>query len=271
MAYPVIASNKIQYDKDGSVVTRCDNTYAYKDTVTDANVVKLNSNIVQSSVTNNNQHGIIIYFPKLRNITHMYIGGFANYVPEQFELIELQGSADTTNGIDGTWINYTGTNPVKANPGATDWRTMFKQVSFGTPVKAIRVRVNSVYSYTENWSNIHVYGSDAVDDGLIVTDSGGNKITSLVEFGDTKRNSVFNNTIYIKNASALSASGITVDIEGTAYTSSLDNSTFDVAQKSLGALAAGAISAPIYVRFAPTAETPLGASSGRILVNGTLS
>lgn len=274
--YPAPASNKIQYDKDGSVVGKNSaGSGSYSGGIvtwlTGSQITALNDDVKTGVIGLN---CLWILFPKARTITHFHLAMIPDYWGGSFG--SLQGSDNTTNGVDGTWETATlgGTYYEQSNASTnlTAWRTKIGTVSFTKPMKAIRLYCPGGNSNTDDMliAMLHLYGNDSVDDELVVTNSGGTKITSLVDFGDTPRGGTFNSTVYVKNASASPASAVTVDVEGTVFTTSLDNVTFDTTQKSIGALDAGAISAPIYVRFSPVAGTALGPSSGRILVNGTL-
>jgi hypothetical protein len=277
MAYPVISANKIQYDKDGTVVGYRGLDYGDWGNISavwtagiasffdDATKVNLNNiNRAQTWATGGSA-GVWFFFPKRRIINYVALLQASGDNPNG---IQIQGSNDTSNGVDGTWENAIFTFPG-SNASILAWRSDVFAVSFTEAKKCIRIGWSKGW-YTVTNCAVHLYGSDDADDGLIITNESGTKITSLIDLGNTMRGGVFNSTVYVKNASASSISSVTADIEGAEYKTSLDNITFDTAQKSLGTLAAGSVSAPIYVRFSPVAGTALGPSAGRILVNGAL-
>lgn len=276
MTYPVISANKIQYDKDGSLVGKNSaGAGSYSGGIvtwlTDAQKISLNDGLDSGIIGLN---CLWVFFPKLRTVTHFHLsmipdywgGGFAN----------LQGSADTTNGQDGTWETATlgGSYYEQSTAVQTDYyRTKVGTVTFSQPVKAIRLYCTGGNSNTDDMliSILHLYGNDVVEDELTITDVAGNKITSLKDFGDVGRNTVSNATVYIKNNGATACTNILLDIEGTAHTFSLDGVTFNTTQKTIASLGVGEVSAPIYIRYSPVDATPLGACSGRLLASGTFS
>jgi hypothetical protein len=268
-----INARRFAYDTDGTMIGyREDNAYeAGVTTWYNQEQLTLANLLMPSITTITNTHSLFVVFPESRNITS--INAFVNAwnaMNRQYD--NFQYSVDTTNGTDGTWVTLgisEGTVSTKGIPqnGAC---TRYPTIAIPVPVKGFRMKiVNGAYSGISLYGLV-IYGSKATPDDLRLTDVAGTEFTALHDLGNKTAGSSTVETVYVKNANATyGASGVTVKVEGTRYTTSLDNVTFDATDKVIGSLASGAISAPVYVKFAPVEGDTLGFNAGRILVDGT--
>jgi hypothetical protein len=282
MAYSVITDMRIPYDIDGTQVgSRTTDGVSHSVLITQgvstwftpeqaANFNKQNPVLSLGGYGANIGVGVWFVFPEQRDISALWLRhliGDGGYV-----LYKVQCSTDTTNGLDGSWMDVTATLPTLAASHAADsWRRDIVALTGVTGITGLRLAIFSESSCrSAGITNIHLYGkktSGQTANDLLMTNAAGNEITALKDIGTIGVGGNTKETIYIKNVSTVTANAITVDVEGYGYTTSLDNITFNTTQKSLGNLAAGSISAPVYVKFAPIAGATLGPSDGRIVTN----
>lgn len=261
-----INARRFAYDKDGTMVgySPGSNWGGVSEWLSQTQLASINLIMPNSSFLSGNTYEIYVVFPELRNIVSMIASAY-------YTVSWLQYSTDTTDGFNGTWVDATlPSGKIGLATGlVSPARGLFAQpysVAIGVPVKGLRFK-NAMYLFC-----LAIYGSKATPDDLRFTDVAGTEFTALQDLGNKTAGSATVSTVYVKNGNATyGASDVTVKVEGTRYTTSLDNITFDATDKVIGALASGAISAPIYVKFAPVEGDALGFNAGRILVNGTLN
>ena len=185
----------------------------------------------------------------------------------------IQGSSDTTNGVDGTW--ETASLPSGATVGFRGqsldlWRGSIGVISFTGGNRAIRAVfvVASAGAIGQGTRPIvlgHIYGEKVAGqtpNDLIFIDhdtTPGAEFTAPEDFGDRPLGTTVTRQFRVKNASAtLTANTINLQCNDSDFTISEDGTTW-VTTINIASLAAGAESATLYVRnTTPAAGNPLG-------------
>ena len=286
-SYPDVPGLRMAHDRDGTVGFKFNyGTGGSLATLTSGNLVTLNdesSGGVQIWDSGSAEHfafGLI--FPELRGVqgVRMYATGFGNTTGSAVEW-----SANTTNGLDGTWTATSGYTDTTVGFSVTGLRTGITTLAL-TGVRAIRVRraANATFGASSwNVSTFHVYGSPA---------SGENpnrlrwwhptldqEITGpYFDLGDVARGSTNIVTFRIKNQSAtLTANSVEIAAEALTDTSptnvsqhlfSSDGATY-VTPLSVGNLAPGAISSVLYMRRDTSASATLSLWWTRFVATAT--
>ena len=184
----------------------------------------------------------------------------------------IQGSADTTNGVDGTWETAIYTLP---SPG-TDldfWRNKIFTVSFSGPVKAIRIGFWDLPSqYNElDLCGIHFYGRKAAGqqpDDVVFTDGSGVELTSLMDFGDQPEGTTEIQNFKIKNASGSKiANNVNIQLNHPDFTVAFSQDGPWQSVLDIASIGPGSLSSTIYVRnlLGPPLLT-LGPKAARAIV-----
>lgn len=210
-------------------------------------------------------------FPELRDIKGYFIAGAAN---GDGGFSTLETSVDTTNGVDGTWVQQVVniTDSVTVRP---DYRNAVDQVS-AVGIKGIRVYKNSLTGFDDRIQAIHIYGNIAsgqTPDRIQFLDTLNLDavFTKVLDFGDVPRGQTQTRTFKIKNNSAtLTVNTINVTAEdlylnaGDWFTFGDDNIVY-AATFAVGNLGPGAEKLLYMKQIVPVAET-LGLQTGRIKV-----
>jgi hypothetical protein len=294
MSYPVIPYRRIPYDIDGTSVgyrveqNKLSGTSALglgvSKWLASADMVNLNSykksklifEIGSYSFTS--LYGNIamwFVFPEERNVAG-FVGLFGTSTIDNTLVLPhgcvVQGSRDSTNGMDGTWetASLTGLN---YSFGTDAWRYITK-TSFSTPIKAFRIifYVNNNQYYATALYGFHLYGSKATGqtpDDIIFCDQDGVEITSDVDWGDVSEGTTQTKSFYIKNVSTKTANNINIDITSDNFTIGTNQATWGTSV-NIATLAPGQISQPLYTKLTlPVAPTPLLPKSERAIVTVT--
>lgn len=209
-----------------------------------------------------------IAFPEARTINAIFLASAAGAGGTNGNTYYY--STDTTDGTDGTWTTFTGPN-WRDTSGTLKPYFRADITSFGplTSIKGLRWRQTHANNFT-SWHRIyalHIYGSrptagvtrlafwhPTLDQALGA---------AYLDFGDHPQGTVTTRQFRIKNLSGAStANSIAVSVSdldnefGSNLQLSTDNVSF-VSSINIGNLAAGVISATLYVRrTVPAAETP---------------
>lgn len=281
MAYATMSDMRIPYDIDGTQVGyRITQNIASSVTLTQgasswlstADKAKLNNYIAQTQWRGEWWQASVAFFfvfPEKRDLSAFWISYQLDTYKDYFI---MQCSTDTTNGLDGSWSNVSVSVPsVSTLLAADSWRKDVISLTGVVGVTGIRlVTGEAPNAQNVGVTNIHLYGKKTAGQtpsDIMFTDAAGVEITSLEDFLTVGRGGSKKATVYLKNTSESTANSVTVDVEGAGYTTSLDNVTFSTSQKAIGNLAAGAISAPVYVKLAPAQDATLGPGDGRIITN----
>lgn len=285
MPYTALPDRRMPYDNDGSVLY-CGNTYSTQTEVfnigpvnvlTGANEIAINDDDMSSTNvplglrqggSGSWAVGLWIFFPELREVTayslvSTYTGGGTSVV---------HGSADSTNGNDGTWETASLPDGTPSEVRTNDqWRANIKAISFTGGKRTIRIGSSSLANgeYTTTW---HVYGEKVAGqtpDDLIFIDhdtTPGTEYSAPEDFGDQPLATTVVRQFRVKNASATkTANSINLQCNDSDFAISTDSSTW-VATINITSLAAGAESATMYVRcVTPAVGAAIGPRFNRII------
>ncbi len=289
MSYPVIASRRMPYDIDGTEVGRrysstgfgMDSTYSttfsqgVQAWLTPTQRGLLNDHTqttVLDAGSSSYQTVIAVWFflPEQREITHLGFFFPATYLNTRgFPTgAIIQGSNDSTNGMDGTWETAIYTYP--GGSIATDyWRAQVKSVSFSGPKRVLRVGFMRNPSIAV--ASIHLYGSKAAGqtphDVLIMANTM-DEFPALKDWGDRPEGTVEFTSFRLKNASPTkTANAVNVQLNHDDFLLSWSDTGPWVTFVDIASLSPGAVSSPIYIRNAlgPPLLT-LGPRAARVVV-----
>jgi hypothetical protein len=147
------------------------------------------------------------FFPELREVVDIGLFFSANTVNQNYDDYRIQGSADSTNGMDGTWENAV-CSPPPPNNAADYWRSTIRTVSFSGPIKVLRIAFKAgAYGGGETAyiTGVHVYGQKAAGeapDDILMCDDAGDELVALKDWGDRPEGTTQIWYFRVKNASA---------------------------------------------------------------------
>jgi hypothetical protein len=272
MPYSPFTDRGIPYHLDGTVIKMINSITGVVKTLTSEELAELNDFdytgiVVYPSVPTY----CVVFFPELRDISAI----FATLSQRKYDatittvpIMSLQGSADTTNGLDGTWANATVAEYPPAVNDLDSWRKSIKGVSNLDGVKAIRF----VWTLASGQSAyglyaMHLYGhkttGETADDILFLdAEDGDAEFAIPQDFGDRPAGTSIQHQIKIKNASTtLTASTVTLTVYDANDLIRISDDSAGPWETSMviASLAANTKSAVIYIKCeTPAAPTPLG-------------
>lgn len=286
MPYSALPDRRIPYDIDGTVVgynysTSSGATNSSINTIlgylNQTQLNYLNDELISTDPNYLNNHysnTTWFLFPEKKNVTNGIVWLSKGTNSYSFT---IQGSANTTNGLDGTWETPTfpdGGIDATWNTSSDQWRTTIRRIVFTQSVISIRIITYSSPGVANNPVNhiykIHWYGTKAsgeTPDDLIFTNTSGIELTADADFGDVIAGNY--SSVYqfkVKNVSTtktaygvlLSCSGseLSISANGTNYLSSLN----------LGNLSPGSFTPVIYARsLVPAVSSVIGPRSPRVV------
>lgn len=240
-SYPDAPFRRMAWDEDGTIFWHAETLTSYftgtvmpgfERTVTEKGWANNERTLTGSEDIENGggggsfSHVYFMVFPELRDIYGVAywataINSGSSMVPTDFEY-----SANTTNGIDGTWTALYPTYPIQSIVYATySWDHWYRIgiVTDDLPVTGVRglrwVQLLPGGLIAQGfWHHIHVYGdksTGATPDRLLFIDNDtGLEFTEPLDWGDVPRGTTLFHDIKIKNNSAtLTANTILLDFE----------------------------------------------------------
>jgi hypothetical protein len=266
-------SYRMPYDRDGTQVYKITSSNVIT-AVSAANILIMNNENSDSYAPGgySNLDKIAFIFPELRDLDGYFIIGPST--------IQAATSADTTNGVDGTWTNLgASTSPtVGVIPG---FRTSINTSAAAAGIKAIRF----AFTGYEDINGLHLFGK-------ITAGQNPNRLilwhptldqragAAYFDWGDVRRSAAATDrTFRVKNnSSTLTANGVSVSFDVLSDASptllagqhslSLDGTTF-TNTVTIGALAPGAISGTVTVRRTMSATAALSLWALRVVSSAT--
>jgi len=261
--YPDVPGQRFALDVDGTVFKTLDKAKTILADAQTASTIISDTDADAYQVTTESELGryFEVIFPELRDITGYFIavdissGGGSTF--------DLDWSADTTDGMDGTWTNVT-TSWTYATQISPDYRTNIVSLPL-TGVKALRFGCAS--GNTSNFSTqhfdirvMHLYGSIAGGENpdrlrfwhpTLDQEVAG----SHFDFGDVPVGTQSVKQFRIKNnSSTLTANSVGLTKASASFTEvatgltfSSDGSTYNTTL-NIGNLAPGAISSILYLK-----------------------
>jgi len=271
MPYSAFPDRGIPYHIDGTVIKMINSTTGVVKTFTSEELAELNdfdysSIVVYPSVPNY----CVVFFPELRDITAIFGTLSQRNLATTISWLAisgLQGSADTTNGLDGTWSNATVAAYPPAVNGLDSWRKSIKPVSGLDGVKAIRF--SWVLGSTSFYGLyiLHLYGHKTSGETIhdiqfLDAEDGDAEYAIPQDFGDRPAGTSVQHQIKVKNASStLTASTVTLTVEDANDLVRISDDPGGPWETSMviASLAANTKSDVIYIKCeTPAAPTPLG-------------
>lgn len=301
MPYSALPDHRIPYDNDGTVVGYA--IYAnYGSNFAGALAGGLTAYLSQSDLaelqdddavqigpltfsnTGDNQHCLWLFYPEQREVTGIVLEDpgetWTGTRGLQSSGNAIQGSNDTTNGVDGTWetASLTGGWPVyhrggSGTTGLDKWRSGIKPVSFTGGKRTIRLGIHWVgNNVTIGLSLLHLYGEKAAGqtpDDLVFIDhdtTPGVEYQAPEDFGDRPLGTSVVRQFRVKNVSTTkTANSINIQCNDADFAISTDSTTW-VVTINIASLAAGAQSSTMYIRnTTPAAGNLLGPRFARIV------
>ncbi|HEV8546215.1 MAG TPA: hypothetical protein VGQ64_07960 [Candidatus Limnocylindrales bacterium] len=285
MPYPALPDHRIAYDIDGSVVGYQLNhtgsaTVAFAAGIeaylSPSDVIELNDvdydALSVSLIGDWRAHWI--FFPERREVTAAYFG-FSN--PDQpvpsggtVGVTILQGSNDSTSGVDGTWETASFPAGVGQGPKSLDgWRSTIKAVSFTGGKKVLRFAMSIPFATTQ-LRQVHLYGEkfagQTPNDVVFIDPDTGNEFATALDFGDRPLGTTVVDTFKVKNVSgSQTANSVNVQCNDPDFVISDSASGPWVVTYNISSLAAGASSITLYVKnTTPNPGALLGPRFARI-------
>ena len=175
--------------------------------------------------------------------------------------ISVAGSADSTNGLDGTWINATlpnGSIPVNMIDDDV-WRDSIQPCTFSEAIKVLRIRYFSSYGGIGGSRvfiyALHIYGVKAAgevpDDILFLDDdaSGDPEFIRDLDFGDRPEGTTVTHRIKLLNSSTTKiANNLTLSLIDVDFTFSMDEGATWVTGATITSLAPQGMSSSILIK-----------------------
>lgn len=273
-SYPDAPSRRMAWDADGSIYLYREATSVPMTEPAASTRVELNDEDSTSvhSLFNNVRREYVIIFPELREIDGAYAGGGATYPDFGFDV-----SADTTNGIDGSWTTGIASSTSGVfQPGApyTYYRSAIRSMALSNKRAIMAV---SADGNDGRMDAFHVYGEIAAgetpDRLLWIDNTTGLEFNLPIDYGDIPRGSAEDRELKLKNNSAtLTAASVQITAEalylnsGAWYTFS-EGGAFQSTLALAASIGAGASTSTITIRRdTPDSET-LGLHTARAYVN----
>ena len=261
--YPTINNHRIPFDLDG---TEIGYRTAANSSISTILANGINTWLSESDKQNLNSEtrtqswgksfdspgfALWFFFPEVRAINQ--IAFFYPSTPiSTISTHTIQGSTDTTNGMDGTWetASYSFITP------AVDldyWRKNIMAVSFSGPVKALRIALQSTGVNNSIWiQGLHLYGTKASGeqpDDILFCDAAGTPLTTLTDWGDQPEGTTEIQSIKLKNASASKiATDISLLLNHSDFAFSFSESGPWQSSLAIASLGPESLSSLIYVR-----------------------
>lgn len=274
MPYPALPDHRMPWDIDGTLVYHGTLASGAATAVSSADRSELNDQDYTSpTFAAQDLQYLWFFFPEQREVTGIYIWNSVDSLPNG----PLEGSNDTTNGMDGTWeaASLPGGWPTTGGNlagGAFGWRSSIKAVSFAGPKK--NLRVEAVPAGTQRAVVCHLYGEPAAGQmahDLIFLDpdlGAGVAFPAAEDFGDQPLGTTVVRPFRVKNTSASrTATNINLQCNDADFTIGESSSGPWVATINIASLAAGAESATLYTKCTtPAPGAALAPRAARIVV-----
>lgn len=249
--YPDVPSWRMAWDRDGTQAFACDVGFTQVNSqLTHADILSLNR---ETSLTFSMRNkGTFIAFPEIRDLDGVWT------YSSHSQLILSQVSADTTNGIDGTWVNY----PLTTSPSSGK-TSMRGDIATGTALAIRGYRISFGDSSGSIANGLHLYGEPSPGENLKRTEIWHPTLdqragAAYFDWGNVPRSSTADLPFRVKNMhGTLTAEDIRVAMDALTdatpsvpgqHSISQDGGVSFAAQQTIGDLAPGAISSQLILR-----------------------
>jgi hypothetical protein len=288
-AYNETSFLRMAYDADGSVVLyNSTNAAPYPDSdgkphraliISSAlAMLQLNDEDLTTSpyhwASNGASVVIIVLFPEARDIDGLYWN-----ISEWSTTHSAYASANTTNGVDGTWVNTNVAPHIVNSPLSFDHRNRIVSTTL-SGYKAVRVYTRVGTASTISVRSLHIYGKIAAGetpDRLLFLDTSNSdaEFTKVLDFGDRERGEEVIRTFKLKNnSSTKTITAVQVTAEdlfleaGDWYTFSEDGVAYQATLNTIGDILPGATQLVYAKRVIADAAT-IGPQTGRFKASHT--
>lgn len=280
--YSDVPANRMSWDRDGTVLIEVDGTgvTSYPD---QSVFEELNNEDSTPGITwgfNTGTRHLIIMFPIVTDISGIYFATVSTNGESLSSHTVWSSSPNTTNGIDGTWTDFTCASS-STYPVSPAYRNHIRAVSL-TGVKSIKFRIDTGAGAPGGLPDrlirlIHLYGvqSAPIADRLeLWHPTLDERVTgAYFDWGDTPRSSAEDRTFRVKNTSpTLTADTITLSLESLTtptpsfaamHTLSLDGTNF-AATQVVASLAPDGISDICTLRRTTPADATISVWAARL-------
>lgn len=258
MPYAAITSRRIPFDIDGTIIGTHLNSTNYDNGITSylnaTEISNINNESLSDGLANTFNRLLWFFFPEKVEIEHMYVAVVPySGLGANINIFAIQGSNDTTNGVDGTWETATAPNgsPFSNNPTTFSWRNGLVPISFSSPMKVIRIGCGAPSGVFIKY--VHIYGRKASgetpDDILFCNASTGNELTALKDWGDRPEGTTVVDSFKLKNASTTKiANNVNLQLNHADFGMSFSENGPWTATLDITSIAANSLSATVYVR-----------------------
>jgi hypothetical protein len=265
MPYPTLPGRKFDYDVGGGSVYYGNDVNEITTALTTERMAELNNidnvNIVmQKSVYSTT--GILtvwVFLPEKYVVAGL--GMLHNLGSLGGAGVTVAGSTDSTNGLDGTWINATLPNGAipKIMMDTDQWRDGIQPCTFFETIKVLRLRYSGGYE-SAKYSNVniyalHIYGVKAEgeipDDILFLDDdaSGDPEFIRDLDFGDRPEGTTVTHRIKLLNSSTTKiANNLTLSLIDVDFNFSMDEGVSWVTGATITSLAPQGVSSSILIK-----------------------
>lgn len=271
MPYSAIPDRAIPYHLDGSVVKIINTALGVIKSFSLAEMLELNDTDFTDVAFTEGDSYCVVFFPELRDITAIYaVVHQSLYVIDSdgpHPIDALQGSVDSTNGLDGTWTNATMPNGYPpSTPDLDGWRKNIKAITGFSGVKAIRFKSPRA-SLFKGIYVLHLYGKKTAgqtprDILFLDAENSDAEFAIPLDFADRPAGTSVIRQIKVKNVDpALTASTLVVEVVDPVDNIRVSDSASGpwVTSKTFTSLAPNTASSIIYVKCeTATPPTPLG-------------
>ena len=265
MPYPTLPGRRFEYDVGGASIYYGN----------DINEITAALTTAQMTELNNIDHATIVMQKNVFNTAALLTVWV--FLPEKYVIagigmlhtlstwsgsgITVVGSVDSTNGMDGTWIEATLPNGAipKTMMDTDQWRDGIQPCTFSEPIKVLRLRYSGGYNYADDANvkiyALHIYGVKATgevpDDILFLDDDavGDPEFIRDLDFGDRPEGTTVTHRIKLFNSSTTKiANNLTLSLIDVDFTFSMDEGATWVTGATITSLAAQGTSASIIVK-----------------------
>lgn len=270
--YPDVPGHRMAWDRDGTILC----LVAGSITILDASTRNILNDDTGSHFFQTSDAAVCLIFPEKRDIVGMYVA-----CGDGVDTFSAAWSANTTNGLDGTWTSFAFTRDTGTG-SETQFRNNIRAVNLAG-VKAVRVQRGNIATFPtrQRIGAFHVYGSPSVGEApnrlRLWHPTLDQEVTgSFFDWGDVTRGTTSQRDFRVKNNSATqTANSVMLTMEALTDTSpsnvgqhtfSLDGTTF-TSSTIVGDLAPGAISPTVRLRRTTTTDAALSLWWTRIVAS----
>lgn len=265
MPYPTLPGRKFEYDVGGGSVYYGNDVNEITTALTTERMAELNNidnvNIVMQKSVYSTTCVLTVWVFLPEKYVVAGLGMLHNLGSLNGAGVTVAGSTDSTNGLDGTWINTTLPNGAipKIMMDTDQWRDGIQPCTFSEAIKVLRLRYSGGYE-SAKYSNVyiyalHIYGVKAEgeipDDILFLDDdaSGDPEFIRDLDFGDRPEGTTVTHRIKLRNSSTTKiANNLTLSLIDTDFTFSMDEGTTWVTGATITSIAAQGVSGSIIVK-----------------------